>query len=116
MKKTLISLLLCGGMILSTATAAFAGSADGKKIALVGKSAGNAFFEIAAASFKETVEGENGEVEIVYPETATADAQIRVLDNLINQDFDAICIAANDVNALQAKLEEAMDRTSMRAA
>ena len=36
-------------------------------------------------------------------------AQIKVLDNLISQDFDAICISANDVNALQAKLEEAMD-------
>ena len=33
-----------------------AGSADGKKIALVGKSAGNAFFEIAAKAFKETAE------------------------------------------------------------
>ena len=71
--------------------------------------AGNAFFEIAAASFKETVEAEGGEVEVVYPEAATADAQIKVLDNLISQDFDAICISANDVNALQAKLEEAMD-------
>ena len=60
-------------------------------------------------SFQETVEAEVGEVQVVYPETATADAQIKVLDNLISQDFDAICISANDVNALQAKLEEAMD-------
>ena len=44
-----------------------------------------------------------------YPEAATADAQIKVLDNLISQQPDAICISANDVNALQAKLEEAMD-------
>lgn len=88
---------------------AVAQAAEGQKIALVGKSAGNAFFEIAAASFKETVEGAGSEVEIVYPEAATADAQIKVLDNLISQDFDAICISANDVNALQAKLEEAMD-------
>ena len=83
--------------------------AKDKKIALVGKAAGNAFFEIAAKSFQETVEAEGGEVQVVYPETATADAQIKVLDNLISQDFDAICISANDVNALQAKLEEAMD-------
>ena len=93
-----------------TKTEAAAGdSAKGKKIALVGKAAGNAFFEIAAKSFQETVEAEGGEVQVVYPETATADAQIKVLDNLISQDFDAICISANDVNALQAKLEEAMD-------
>ena len=97
-------------MFLDTKTEAAAGdSAKDKKIALVGKAAGNAFFEIAAKSFQETVEAEGGEVQVVYPETATADAQIKVLDNLISQDFDAICISANDVNALQAKLEEAMD-------
>lgn len=110
MNKKVISALLCGAMVLSAATPVLAdGAGDGQKIALVGKSAGNAFFEIAAASFKETVEAEGGEVEVVYPEAATADAQIKVLDNLISQDFDAICISANDVNALQAKLEEAMD-------
>ena len=124
MKKKVISAILCGAMVLGTVcpvlaaddksedtkTEAAAGdSAKGKKIALVGKAAGNAFFEIAAKSFQETVEAEGGEVQVVYPETATADAQIKVLDILISQDFDAICISANDVNALQAKLEEAMD-------
>ena len=123
MKKKVISAILCGAMVLGTIcpvlaaddksedtkTEAAGNSAEGKKIALVGKAAGNAFFEIAAKSFQETVEAEGGEVQVVYPETATADAQIKVLDNLISQDFDAICISANDVNALQAKLEEAMD-------
>ena len=124
MKKKVISAILCGAMVLGTVcpvlaaddksedtkTEAAAGdSAKDKKIALVGKAAGNAFFEIAAKSFQETVEAEGGEVQVVYPETATADAHIKVLDNLISQDFDAICISANDVNALQAKLEEAMD-------
>ena len=110
MKKKVISAILCGAMVLGAACPVMAaGTADGKKIALVGKAAGNAFFEIAAKSFQETVEAEGGEVQVVYPETATADAQIKVLDNLISQDFDAICISANDVNALQAKLEEAMD-------
>ena len=81
-----------------------AGSADGKKIALVGKSAGNAFFEIAAKSFVETAEAEGATVDTVYPEAATADAQIKVLDNPISQDYDAICISANDVNALRGKI------------
>ncbi len=85
------------------------GSYAGQKIALVGKSAGNAFFEIAAATFVSTIEAEGGTVDIVYPEEATADAQIKVLDNLISQNYDAICLSANDTNALQAKLEEAMD-------
>ena len=58
MNKKLVSAILCGAMVLAAATPVMAdgGVADGKKIALVGKSAGNAFFEIAANSFKETVE------------------------------------------------------------
>lgn len=90
-------------------TAEAAGGYAGQKIALVGKSAGNAFFEIAANTFVSTAEAEGATVDVVYPEEATADAQIKVLDNLISQDYDAICLSANDVNALQAKLEEAMD-------
>lgn len=95
MNKKLVSAILCGAMVLAAATPVMAdgGVADGKKIALVGKSAGNAFFEIAANSFKETVEAEGGTVDVVYPEAATADAQIKVLDNLISQKPDAICIS-----------------------
>jgi len=109
MNKKLAGALLCGAVAIGASISALAGSADGMKIALVGKSAGNAFFEIAAASFEEAATAEGAEVEVVYPETATADAQIKVLDNLISQQPDAICISANDVNALQAKLEEAME-------
>ena len=42
-------------------------------------------------------------------ETATADAQISVIQSLISQQVDAICIAGNDENALQAALEDAMN-------
>ena len=111
MNKKIISALLCGAMVLGCAAPVMAAdkAGDGQKIALVGKSAGNAFFEIAAKAFKETAEAEGATVDVVYPEAATADAQIKVLDNLISQQPDSICISANDVNALQAKLEEAMD-------
>ena len=107
--KKLFSVLLVALLVAGLMTSALAGTADGKKIALVGKSAGNAFFEIAAAAFKEAGEAEGATIDVVYPEEATADAQIKVLDNLISQQPDAICISANDFNALQAKLEEAMD-------
>ena len=107
--KKLLSVLLVTLLVAGLMTSALAGTADGKKIALVGKSAGNAFFEIAAASFKEAGEGEGATIDVVYPEAATADAQIKVLDNLISQQPDAICISANDFNALQATLAEAMD-------
>ena len=107
--KKLLSVLLVTLLVAGLMTSALAGTADGKKIALVGKSAGNAFFEIAAAAFKEAGEGEGATIDVVYPEEATADAQIKVLDNLISQQPDAICVSANDFNALQAKLEEAME-------
>ena len=49
MNKKIISALLCGAMVLSCAAPVMAAdkAGDGQKIALVGKSAGNAFFEIA---------------------------------------------------------------------
>ena len=40
--------------------------------------------EIAAKSFVETAEAEGATVDTVYPEAATADAQIKVLDNPIS--------------------------------
>ena len=55
MNKKIISALLCGAMVLGCAAPVMADdkAGDGQKIALVGKSAGNAFFEIAAKAFKD---------------------------------------------------------------
>ena len=80
MKKSLIAAALVGAMTLGCAATAFAGSADGMKIALVGKSAGNAFFEIAADAFVEAAEAEGATVDVVYPEAATADALEEAMD------------------------------------
>ena len=63
--KKLLSVLLVTLLVAGLMTSALAGTADGKKIALVGKSAGNAFFEIAAASFKEAGEGEGATIDVV---------------------------------------------------
>ena len=48
MNKKIISALLCGAMVLGCAAPVMAAdkAGDGQKIALVGKSAGNAFFEM----------------------------------------------------------------------
>lgn len=88
--------------------AAATGSAEGKTYALVTKSAGNPYNEKEAEGFKEVIEGMGGECIIKHPEQATADAQVSVIQSLISQDVDCICIAANDENALQAALEDAM--------
>lgn len=109
MNKKVISALLCAAMIGAPVTTVFAGSADGLKIAVVTKSAGNPYNEKEAAGFVEAVEAEGGEAIVQHPQAATADAQINVIQSLISQEVDAICIAANDENALQAVLQDAMD-------
>lgn len=82
-------------------------AAGGGTYALVTKSAGNPFNEKEAEGFQKAVEAIGGTAIIQHPESATADAQITVIQSLISQNVDSICIAANDENALQAALEEA---------
>lgn len=108
MNKKLVSMLLCGAMVVAAAAPVYAGSADGKKVAIITKSAGNPYNEKEAEGFQEVVEAEGGEVIVKHPESATADAQVSVIQSLISQGVDSICIAANDENALQAALEDAM--------
>lgn len=108
MNKKIVSAFLCAAMVVAPATTAFAGSADGKKVAIITKSAGNPYNEKEAEGFQEVVEAEGGEAIVKHPEAATADAQVSVIQSLISQGVDSICIAGNDENALQAALEEAM--------
>lgn len=85
------------------------GSLEGKTYALVTKAAGNPYNEKEAEGFQEIIESLGGTCIIKHPESPTADAQVSVIQSLISQGVDSICIAANDENALQAALEEAMD-------
>lgn len=110
MNKKIISTVLCTAMIVGTGTTVFAaGSAEGKTFAVITKAAGNPYNEKEAEGFKEVIEAEGGKVIVRHPETATAGAQISVVQSLISQEVDAICIAGNDENALQACMTEAMD-------
>ncbi|MEE1315233.1 MAG: rhamnose ABC transporter substrate-binding protein [Faecalimonas sp.] len=114
MKKRILSVLLCltmvGAMVVGCGDQKASKNDDGKKVyALVTKSAGNPYNEKMAEGFKEVVEKLGGECIIKHPEQATSDAQVSVIQSLISQGVDSICIAANDENALQASLKEAMD-------
>ena len=84
-------------------------SEGGKTYAVITKSAGNPYNEKEASGFQEVIEAEGGVCIVKHPEAATADAQVSVIQSLISQGVDSICIAANDENALQASLEEAME-------
>lgn len=77
---------------------------------IVMKSAGNAYNERVVEGFKEIIEANGGECIIAYPQSAMAEDQIIEVQELIDKHVDSISIAANDVNALQSILQEAMEK------
>lgn len=91
------------------AAATDAAPADGASynIAIVPKAAGNPFNEREAQGFKNAVEGAGFTCTVQYPEAATAEAQITVIETLISQKVDAIAIAANEADALESVIDEA---------
>lgn len=100
----------CGGNSSSDSGSSGGDSKDGKKtIAIVTKSAGNPYNEKEAEGFQKVIEDAGATCIVKHPEAATADAQVSVIQSLISQGVDAIMVAANDENALQACLKEAMD-------
>lgn len=123
MKKRLISVVCCLVLTMgllagcggssdsgSESTAASGGAAEGAKtIAIVPKSAGNPYNEKEVEGFKEVIEASGNTCIVQYPDAATADAQITVIQNLISQQVDGIMVAGNDTNALQSVLQEAMN-------
>ena len=81
----------------------------GHTYAIVTKSAGNPYNEKEASGFQEVIEAEGGTCIVQHPESATADAQISVIQSLISQGVDSICLAANDENALAGVIADARD-------
>jgi rhamnose transport system substrate-binding protein len=111
MKKRLICLVLGALMLLSMFAACQPGIDKSQaSYALVTKSAGNPYNEKEAEGFEAVMKAvgvKAGNYIIRHPEAPTVDAQIKVIDSLISQGVSAIAIAANDANALSAKLQEA---------
>jgi len=93
----------------AAADATAGGGAAGKTFAIVVKSAGNPYNERAIAGFTEVIEAAGGTAIAKEPSAATVDAQISEIQSLISQNVDSISVAANDENALQPTLQEAMD-------
>jgi len=126
MSKKIISGLLCLAMAVMALSACGASSTtttsqtpaatetpaaadEGKVYAIVTKSAGNPYNEKEASGFEQAIAEVGGTAIVKHPESATADAQISVIQSLISQNVDSICIAANDENALQPTLTQAME-------
>ena len=113
-KRRIVSALLCatmvGGLLAGCGGGDSKTKSDKETFALIVKSAGNPYNEKEAEGFKEIIEGEGYNCIIKYPKKATADAQIKMVEELIAQNVDSIAIAGNDQNALEPILTEAMDK------
>ncbi len=91
-------------------TPAATDSVAGKNFAILVKSAGNPYNEKESAGFKEVIEAAGATAIVKAPESATAEAQITMINELVAQKVDAIAIAGNDFDALQPALKKAMDK------
>ncbi|MDR1043112.1 MAG: rhamnose ABC transporter substrate-binding protein [Clostridiales Family XIII bacterium] len=81
----------------------------GKKFAIVAKNTGNPYADRENAGFEEAIKEAGGEAIVRAPDQPTAEGQIQILQELIDQGVDSITIVGNDVDALQPVLQQAMD-------
>lgn len=88
------------------------GGADvsGNTYAIVTKAAGNPYNEKEATGFQEVIDAAGGKCVVKHPESATAEAQITMINELVAQGVQSISIAGNDFDALQPALKAAMDK------
>lgn len=109
------------GLSIATAVMFLAACGDGQEsagnvenssgtYAIVAKSAGNPFNEKQIEGFKKAIEEQGYQVIEKTPDQTTAEQQINIIQELITQGVDGIAIAANDENALQPALKQAMDQ------
>lgn len=109
------------GLSIATAVMFLAACGDGQEsagnvenssgtYAIVAKSAGNPFNEKQIEGFKKAIEEQGYQVIEKTPDQPTAEQHINIIQELITQGVDGIAIAANDENALQPALKQAMDQ------
>jgi rhamnose transport system substrate-binding protein len=83
---------------------------EGLKIAFLPKEIDNPYEVIVDEGGIEAVEELNGEGKEVGPSDASASSQVSYINTLIQQQQDAIVIAANDPNAVAPALKDAMSK------
>ena len=98
---TLLTALLLAGCLLA------APAGEKRKFAFIFKSTGNPFGEKLMDGYKTAIEESGGECILRAPDLPTAEAQIRIIEELIAQRVAAIGISANDPDALQPVLRKA---------
>lgn len=84
-------------------------SVEGKTVAFIPKLTGNAFFEVANTGAQEFAKDWGINVEYMGDATASAAAQVAVINNAVAQGVDAICISTVDAAGVADALKAAMD-------
>lgn len=85
------------------------GESKGKiRLAMIDRNTGNPYSEKQLSGFREAVEELGAEAITKAPEMPTAEAQIQMIEDLINQQVDAIAVVCNDPDALSPVLKKAM--------
>lgn len=80
-----------------------------KKHAIIFKNTGNPYGEKEMEGFKIAITELGGEPILKAPDQPTAEAQIKMIEELISQKVDSISIVGNDPDALQPALKKAMN-------
>jgi len=104
--KKIVALFLSILMVLGLSTAL--AETDALLIGVVYKQSGNAYFQAAVEGFQKAAD----ELGFTFlhdgPDDGSSDGQIRIIENYISMGVDAICVSANDPDALVSILQEAM--------
>lgn len=102
------------GLVLSVAVFAFAGgnqesADDGAKytIVVMPKLVGHPFYNATLIGINQAAEDLDVEIEFIGPTTPDAAEQVRMLEDVLSRDIDAIAIAPNDPAAVVPVLRRA---------
>jgi len=104
MKKLFPVLFLSLSMVVLFSVSAFAGE---HTIGMVVKNVGNPFMDAAGRGAEEACNELGNSFIFQGPATPTVEGQIEIIENLIAQEVSAICITANDFDALVPVLQKA---------
>ena len=99
----------CGGGGGSTTAQSSDGSSASGKYAFVAKDVQNPYMQKVYDGFEKACKEIGAEPLYKGPEAATPEKQIEIINQLVAQNVAGITIAANDADALQPALTEAMD-------
>lgn len=99
----------CGGGGGSTTSQSSDGSSASGTYAFVAKDVQNPYMQKVYDGFEKACKEIGAEPLYKGPEAATPEKQIEIINQLVAQNVACIAIAANDADALQPALTEAMD-------